>query len=113
MMVAIIGSRGLHLESFENICRRVNGNSIVRCAPLKRNPRIMGYANGIISFRDGQPRGTGYVIRRCEKRGKNYGLFSMMLSASGAEAPAKNSRKRLTVCGCENAYKPAADYLRL
>ena len=89
MVVAIIGSRGLHLKNIENICHRMNGNSIVRCAPLKRNLRIMGYANGIISFRDGQSRGTGYVIRRCEKRGKKYGPFGMMLSASGAEAPAK------------------------
>ena len=75
MIVAIIGSRGLHRESFGNICRRMNGNSIVRCAPLKRNLRIMGYAKGIISFRDGQPRGTGYVIRRCEKRVKKLRSF--------------------------------------
>lgn len=109
MIVAIIGSRGLHLESFEeylpqDVTEIVSGGArgidscarryalergikfteflpeydkYGRCAPLKRNLRIIDYADEIIAFWDGQSRGTGYVIRQCEKRGKKITVFSV------------------------------------
>lgn len=39
-------------------------------APLVRNDRIVDYADMVLSFWDGQSRGTQYVIGECLKRGK-------------------------------------------
>ena len=41
-----------------------------RGAPLKRNVRIIEYADEVIAFWDGKSKGTKYVIEQCKKRGK-------------------------------------------
>lgn len=41
-----------------------------RSAPLKRNLQIIEYADLVLAFWDGRSRGTAYVIRECDKRGK-------------------------------------------
>ena len=41
-----------------------------RSAPLKRNLKIIDYADLIIAFWDGQSRGTKFVIDNCKKRNK-------------------------------------------
>ncbi len=39
-------------------------------APLKRNDQIIDYADLVLAFWDGKSRGTAYVIKNCEKKGK-------------------------------------------
>ena len=41
-----------------------------RGAPLKRNLKIIDYADTVIAFWDGQSRGTKHVIENCRKTGK-------------------------------------------
>lgn len=41
-----------------------------RAAPLRRNIEIIEYADLVLAFWDGRSRGTAYVIRECDKRGK-------------------------------------------
>lgn len=36
-----------------------------RGAPIKRNRKIIDYADAVIAFWDGRSRGTGYVIDQC------------------------------------------------
>lgn len=45
-----------------------------RAAPLKRNDKIVDYADVVLVFWDGKSRGTKYVINRCEKLEKPYKL---------------------------------------
>lgn len=41
-----------------------------KAAPLKRNDKIVEYADKVIAFWDGASRGTKYVIDICRKHGK-------------------------------------------
>lgn len=38
-------------------------------APLIRNDEIVGYADTVLAFWDGQSRGTAYVIKACREKG--------------------------------------------
>lgn len=46
-----------------------------RNAPLKRNIKIIEYADFVIAFWDGKSRGTKFVIDTCEKLGKKYTII--------------------------------------
>ena len=48
-----------------------------RGAPLKRNDRIIDYADMVIVFWDGESRGTRYVIDRCREIGKNMIVYEV------------------------------------
>lgn len=48
-----------------------------RAAPLKRNDRIVAYADLVLAFWDGASRGTKYVIGQCEKSGKPLKVFRL------------------------------------
>lgn len=39
-----------------------------RAAPLKRNLRILAYADAVVAFWDGKSKGTKYVIDQCKSR---------------------------------------------
>ena len=41
-----------------------------RAAPIVRNNQIVDYADFVLAFWDGKSKGTGSVIRYCEKTGK-------------------------------------------
>ncbi len=41
-----------------------------RAAPIKRNDEIIDYSDTVVAFWDGKSKGTAYVIRACEKKGK-------------------------------------------
>lgn len=41
-----------------------------RGAPLKRNLKIIDYADEVLAFWDGQSHGTKYVIEECRKKNK-------------------------------------------
>ncbi|MBQ8502836.1 MAG: hypothetical protein IJ491_00990 [Clostridia bacterium] len=41
-----------------------------KSAPLKRNMEILAYADMVIAFRNGQAKGTRFVIDNCRKPGK-------------------------------------------
>ena len=45
-------------------------NRFKKGAPLKRNLKIIDYADEIIAFWDGQSKGTKYVIDNCRKKNK-------------------------------------------
>ena len=45
-------------------------NKYGRAAPLKRNLKIIDYADEVVAFWDGKSRGTRYVIENCKKLGK-------------------------------------------
>lgn len=47
-----------------------------RGAPLKRNLRIIDYADIVIAFWDGMSRGTNYVIKQCVQRDKKIMVYS-------------------------------------
>ena len=46
-----------------------------RGAPLKRNDQIIDYADVVIAFWDGESRGTSYVIKQCEQKGKKCEIY--------------------------------------
>ena len=46
-----------------------------RGAPIKRNRKIIDYADTVIAFWDGRSRGTGYVIDQCFRRRKNLTVY--------------------------------------
>ncbi len=46
-----------------------------RSAPLKRNIEIIGYADCVLAFWDGESRGTKFVIDNCRKSGKSIRVF--------------------------------------
>ena len=46
-----------------------------RAAPLKRNLQIIGYADMVIAFWDGQSHGTKYVIENCKKANKKVMVY--------------------------------------
>ncbi len=48
-----------------------------KSAPLKRNIRIVDYADEIIAFWDGSSHGTDHVIRVCEKTGKRVEIVRL------------------------------------
>ena len=41
-----------------------------RGAPLRRNTEIIDYSDEVLALWDGKSRGTAFVIKECEKRGK-------------------------------------------
>ncbi len=43
-----------------------------KVAPLKRNDKIVEYADYVIAIWDGKSRGTAYVLHKCEESGKDY-----------------------------------------
>lgn len=107
MKVAIIGSRGLQVNSLEkylpnNISEIVSGGAkgidscaanfakvnhiklteflpeyekYGRSAPLKRNLKIIDYADTVLAFWDGSSRGTKFVIDNCKKQNKKVKIF--------------------------------------
>lgn len=46
-----------------------------RGAPLRRNRKIIDYADAVIAFWDEQSRGTKYVIDNCKKTNKKVTVF--------------------------------------
>ena len=46
-----------------------------RGAPIKRNRKIIDYADTVIAFWDGRSRGTGYVIDQCFRCRKNLTVY--------------------------------------
>lgn len=46
-----------------------------KSAPLRRNDRIIEYADVVLAFWDGKSRGTRYVIEACQKRGKAVRIY--------------------------------------
>lgn len=46
-----------------------------KAAPLRRNDRIVEYADLVLAFWDGASRGTRYVIERCKTRGKSVKIL--------------------------------------
>lgn len=46
-----------------------------RGAPIKRNRKIIDYADMVIAFWDGASRGTGYVIDQCFRCRKNLTVY--------------------------------------
>ena len=46
-----------------------------KSAPLRRNDRIIEYADVVLAFWDGKSRGTRYVIETCQKRGKAVRIY--------------------------------------
>ena len=59
------GKAGLRLTEFLPDYARYG-----RGAPLKRNEKIVAYADLVLAFWDGASRGTKHVIATCEKAGK-------------------------------------------
>ena len=45
-------------------------NKYGKAAPIKRNIKIIDYADRIIAFWDGTSKGTKFVINTCKKKGK-------------------------------------------
>ncbi len=41
-----------------------------RGAPIRRNDQIIDYSDLVLAFWDGESKGTAYVIKACEKKGK-------------------------------------------
>lgn len=46
-----------------------------RAAPLKRNLKIIGYADLVLAFWDGKSRGTKHVIDNCIKQNKRVMVY--------------------------------------
>lgn len=46
-----------------------------RYAPLKRNLKIIDYADLVLAFWDGKSRGTKYVIENCKKKNRKIRIF--------------------------------------
>lgn len=46
-----------------------------RSAPLKRNLKIIDYADTVLAFWDGSSRGTKFVINNCKKKNKKVKIF--------------------------------------
>lgn len=46
-----------------------------RSAPLKRNDKIIDYADIVYAFWDGGSHGTKYVIDKCNKTGREIRIF--------------------------------------
>lgn len=46
-----------------------------RGAPIKRNEKIIEYADIVLAFWDGTSRGTKYVIDACKKRGVEVRVY--------------------------------------
>lgn len=46
-----------------------------RGAPMKRNRKIIDYAEKVIAFWDGASRGTGYVINQCFRRHRALAVY--------------------------------------
>lgn len=44
-------------------------------APLRRNLKIIDYADIVLAFWDGKSRGTKFVIEQCRKKGKTVRVF--------------------------------------
>ena len=111
MKVAVIGSRGLHVDHLEDYlpegtteivsggargvdsCARKyalrHGLKLTeyekygRGAPLRRNITIIEYADLVLAFWDGKSRGTNYVIDNCKKRNIPVAVYR---PAAGSEA---------------------------
>ena len=79
MKIAIVGSRGVVVNDFEEYAKN-NGikmtvilpeyNLYGRAAPIVRNKKIVDLADKIIVFWDGQSKGSLSVIKYAEKIGK-------------------------------------------
>lgn len=50
-----------------------------RNAPLKRNLKIIDYADLVIAFWDGKSRGTKFVIENCRLLGKKIEVITQLL----------------------------------
>lgn len=48
-----------------------------RMAPLRRNDRIIQYADVVLAFWDGRSHGTRYVLRRCREVHKPVRVFRL------------------------------------
>ena len=48
-----------------------------RAAPLRRNDRIVEYAELVLALWDGTSRGTQYVVRRCRESGTAVRIFRL------------------------------------
>lgn len=51
-----------------------------RAAPLKRNLRIIDYADEVLVFWDGKSRGTKFVIEQCNEKNKKITVVMMTIS---------------------------------
>lgn len=51
--------------------------SFGRAAPIRRNIEIVDYSDLVLAFWDGESRGTAFVIKRCEKTGTPYKVFTI------------------------------------
>ena len=47
-----------------------------RCAPIKRNDKIIEYSDEVIAFWDGKSKGTDYIIKKCKKINKNITIIN-------------------------------------
>ena len=65
-----VSAKGLKLTEFLPEYQRYG-----RGAPLKRNLQIIGYADCVLAFWDGQSRGTKFVIEHCKAQGKPVRVF--------------------------------------
>lgn len=102
MKVAVIGSRNIKINNIgeyllDGITEIVSGSArgvdmlareyiklteflpeyekYARVAPLKRNDKIIYYADEVIALWNGKSRGTNYVINRCRKIGKRIYVY--------------------------------------
>ena len=102
MKVAVIGSRNIKINNIgeylpDGITEIVSGSArgvdmlareyiklteflpeyekYARVAPLKRNDKIIDYADEVIALWDGKSRGTNYVINRCRRIGKRIYVY--------------------------------------
>ena len=48
-----------------------------RSAPLKRNDKIIEYADEIIAFWNGKSKGTEYVIKKCKNINKKIKIIML------------------------------------
>ncbi len=71
-------SRGIRFTEFLPEYRKFG-----KAAPLRRNDRIVEYADMVLAFWDGKSRGTRYVIEACQKRGKSIKIFSDFSAPAG------------------------------
>lgn len=46
-----------------------------KIAPLKRNDKIINYADMVIAFWNGKSNGTRYVIKECRRKGKKIKVY--------------------------------------
>ena len=99
MKVAVVGSRGLHVEDLGRYLPadtteivsareyalahgllltefRPDYSRYGRSAPLRRNRQIVDYADLVLLFWDGSSHGTRHVLNLCRSLSKPHRLFS-------------------------------------